>query len=96
MTTTRARVRERIPTLVELVSMALDLHDLALEATYERDGQSWPRPEIGSACKTLELVAKLAGYVGDGRNMPLDQLRSELDRLGYRLEPKGKLKAVGK
>ncbi len=54
------------------------------------------QPDFRCALSATELKAKLLGYLGDGRTMSLDQLRTELDRLGFRLEPKAKPKAVGK
>ena len=92
----RQRVRSgEAPTVLELVEMALELYDLALCASFERDGVSWVHPEIGSAAKALELAARLCGYLGDGRQMTRTQLEQELDRMGYRLVPKEKLKAAG-
>lgn len=53
-----------------------------------------PDSDERTVLSCIELKAKLVGLLGDGKNLSLDQLRTELDRLGYRLEPKGKLKAV--
>lgn len=90
----RARApAQELPTRLELVEMARHLHDLALEATYDRDGETFNRPDLHSAAKAIELIGKLCGHLGDGRTMDKATLERELDRMGYRLE--AKMKRVG-
>ena len=76
------------------MAKALDVYDSAMEATYEREGNVYPQPNHGAAIKAIEVMGRLLGVLGDGRNMSMEQLRGELDRLGFRLEPKNKPRAV--
>ncbi len=86
---TRAPAQEKpIPTRDDLLREALHVYELALEMTYDRDGETYSRPELPSAIKALELAGRLIGALGDGKNMSVDQLRNELDRLGWKLVPK--------
>lgn len=80
---------QEIPTRFDLIQRGLRLYDMALGVKREcEDGRRWITPEVGSACKALELVARLCGHLGDSRGMSIDQLRTELDRMGWKLVPK--------
>lgn len=83
------------PTLDALLEAADDIRHRAMARvrTYvTRDGalRTAEDPDYRSALAALEFTAKLAGYMGDGRNMTVEQVKEELDRMGYRLEPKQK------
>ena len=84
-----------IPTRDDLLCMAMEIYDFAMEKTHmQRDGNEAPCPELSSATKAVELMGRLIGVLGDGRTMDKAQLERELDRLGYELRPKA-LKATG-
>lgn len=74
--------------------MALEVYDSCQKYTIVRDGGEWPNPQHGNALKAIELMARLLGHLGDGRQMTEQQLRSELDRMGYKLVAKEKLRVA--
>lgn len=53
-----------------------------------------PDSDERTALAACEVKLKVLGFLGDGKNMQLETLKRELDRLGFELKPKGKLKAV--
>ncbi len=87
----RARAREEIPTAAEMVALALDIHDAALEKTHcASNGEEYPQPELNSATKALELAARLAGYLGDGKTVSKEQFEKLCNDAGFDLVPRAK------
>jgi hypothetical protein len=53
------------------------------------------QPDFRAALEATRLKAMLTGRIGDGKQMTIEDLKRELDSLGYRLVPKRPLPADG-
>lgn len=98
---TLTRAHAGSPSVLDLVGQALEVREKALayiRTYWDKDGNenSSDMPDFRAALAATELAAKLLGYLGTGQNMGMEQARAELDRMGWKLEPKGKPKAVGR
>lgn len=89
----RARTREETVTRADLVAKALELYDLARERETMSGDNCYPAPDITGGCKALDLAGRFLGYLGDGKQITFEQLKKELESMGYELVRK-KLKAV--
>ncbi len=92
---THARTRVESLGKAELLEMILEVYDSCSKYQYEKDGIGYASPQHASALKALELAAKLLGLIGDGRQMSFEQLKQELNRMGWKLEPAKRPEKVG-
>jgi hypothetical protein len=75
-----------------LLELCGEVYGAALEkrrSYYDKQGELRvvAEPDLTAAARAIELMGKLLGIVGDGRNMTLEQFRAELASRGLRLAP---------